>query len=346
MPTVKESPAYVKTSLAGAMCLGLERGKFYRNAQSTCLNVLLTYESGCRAACSYCGLARTRKEGEKETFIRVKWPLLSLDEIMQQLKRPHPFRRVCVSMITHARALEDTAAVIKRFYTETELPISALICPTVMKGSDDLKRLKQAGADHIGIAVDAATPGLFDLHRGKGTGGPHKWGHYWDTMEKAVKVFGAGRVGVHLIVGLGENEREMVKIIDQAQEMGVMTHLFSFFPEGGSALQDNSQPPLGQYRRVQLARYLINQGVINYHDITFMPSGQIAGYGIEIEPYLKSGHAFMTSGCPGQDGQVACNRPFANERVNQAIRNFPFIPDADDLKAVRTQLWEGVEANA
>ncbi len=62
-------------------------------------------------------------------------------------------------------------------------------------------------------------------------------------MEEAVEVFGRGNVGVHFIVGLGETEREMVEAIQRAHDLGVPTHLFSFFPEEGSLLENRPQPP-------------------------------------------------------------------------------------------------------
>ncbi len=331
------SPEWIQTSLAAAMSLGLERGKFFRDAQCTCLNILLTYEVGCRAACSYCGLSRV-SHAEEPTFIRVKWPVYSMDEILAQMKKHrNPFKRICISMITHARAVEDTCTIIERF-REINLPISVLVSPTVMNGKADLQRLKDAGADHIGIAVDAATRELFEKHRGKGVAGPHDWDRYWQFISDCVEVFGRHYTGIHLIVGLGETEEEMLKTIARAYEMGADTHLFSFFPEEGSLLQNHPQPPLSQYRHVQIARYLINNDLVSVKDMSFTAEGAISDYGTDVESVIADGTAFMTSGCPGEDGMVACNRPYANERVNQPIRNFPFLPESKDIDTVRTQL--------
>ena len=107
-----------------------------------------------------------------------------------------------------------------------------------------------------------------------GTGGPGSAaptdgtfsGSAWPTR---VEVFGRYKAGIHLIAGLGETEEQMVHAIAKAYRMGAMTHLFSFFPEGGSLLQHRPQPPLGKYRRIQLARYLINEGLADIPDIRF-----------------------------------------------------------------------------
>lgn len=343
MSTIGESPEYVQTSLAGAICLGLESGRFMDKTVCTCLNLLLTYDSGCKACCSYCGLARNREVDAAKTFIRVKWPTYSLDEIINQVKsRKHPFKRVCVSMITHRHAMTDTCTIIQKVRQMTDLPVSALIAPTVMKGKTDLEALKAAGTERIGVAIDAVTEELFAKHRGKGVNGPHQWEKFWQTVIDAVDVFGKYYVGVHLIVGLGETEQEMVNIIDKAYQMGALTHLFSFFPEAGSKLENLVQPPLGQYRRIQMARYLINEGIISGKAFEYTPSGEIKSFGIDIEPYIQKGIPFMTSGCPGENGLVACNRPFGNERASEPMRNYPFIPETSDINVIRPQIWNGV----
>lgn len=321
--------------------MGLERGRFLNRVECTCLNLLLTYESGCKASCSYCGLSHERNEEARPTFIRVKWPIYRMETIFQALAQHNPFKRVCVSMITHPRAVKDTCTIISEVRSKMNLPVSGLLDPTVMK-ENDMKAIKDAGADRVGIAIDACTPELFDQHRGHGVKGPHRWEKYWQSVEDAVEVFGRYRTGVHLIVGLGETEQEMVGIIDKAYKMGALTHLFSFFPEAGSVMENSNQPSLSQYRRVQLARYLINEGLITAADIKF-DNGKIEDFGIDIEPYINQGFAFMTSGCPDEEGKVACNRPFGNERASEPMRNYPYLPDKDDIQIIKTQVWNGVK---
>jgi biotin synthase len=241
-------------------------------------------------------------------------------------------------MITHPKALEDTLYVIQRLREKTDLYISVLISPTLIQQEDSLMAMKKAGADRVGIAIDAATPELFDRLRGKGVGGPHRWGHYWDVVRMSVSVFGEFYVGIHLIVGLGETEKEMVEAIQKGQEMGAHTHLFSFFPEKGSPMEGHPPPSLGQYRRIQLARWIINGALGPANQMRFNGNGGLTDFGIDIEPLIQNGDAFMTSGCPGRDGKVACNRPYGNERPSGPIRNFPFMPEPEDIEEIKNQL--------
>lgn len=333
------SPQFIQTSLAASLTLGFQQGSFHRNAKLKGLNLLLHYEEGCLGKCHFCGLSRSRREGPKgKTFIRVNWPLYSLDEIIQKTKGKDQLHRVCISMITHPRALEDTLYITQRFKEETDLFISLLLTPTLIHHESSLQDMKKAGADHIGIAIDAATPELFDQLRGKGVGGPHQWNHYWRVVEMATSVFGKFYVGIHLIVGLGETEKEMVEAIQKGHHLGAHTHLFSFFPEKGSPMEAYPLPPLDQYRRIQLARWIINEGIGSVSQMKFDDKGTLVDFGMNIQPLMQMGEPFMTSGCPGRDGKVACNRPYGNERPSGPIRNFPFLPEPEDIEEIRKQL--------
>jgi biotin synthase len=241
-------------------------------------------------------------------------------------------------MITHPKAMEDTLYVIRRFKEDTDLSISVLISPTLIHQENLLDAMKKAGADRVGIAIDAATPELFDQLRGKGVGGPHRWDHYWKVVEMATSVFGKFYTGIHLIVGLGETEKEMVEAIQRGQDLGAHTHLFSFFPEKGSPMEKHPSPPLGQYRRIQLARWIINEGLGSASQMKFDENKRLIDFGIDVEPLIQMGEPFMTSGCPGRDGKVACNRPYGNERPSGPIRNFPFMIEPEDIEDIRKQL--------
>jgi biotin synthase-related radical SAM superfamily protein len=335
----KVSPEYIQTSLAASLTLGFQQGSFHRNAKLKGLNLLLHYEEGCLGRCHYCGLSRSRKEDRKgKTFIRVDWPLYPLEEIIERARLKNQIHRVCISMVTHPKAIDDNLYVIKRFKEKTDLYITALISPTLIHREDHLMAMKKAGADWIGIAIDAATPELFYRLRGKGVGGPHRWDHYWEVVQIATSVFGKFHVGIHLIVGLGETEREMLEAIQKGQDMGVPTHLFSFFPEKGSPMEEYPPSSLGQYRRIQLARWIINEALGSMDQMKFDEKGILVDFGIDIEPLIRMGEPFMTSGCPGRDGKVACNRPYGNERPSGPIRNFPFLPDPEDIEEIKAQI--------
>jgi biotin synthase len=59
---------------------------------------------------------------------------------------------------------------------------------------------------------------------------------------------------------------------------------------------------------------------------------------VVLEESIQFGEPFMTSGCPGEDGRVACNRPFGNEKASRPIRNYAFEPEVEDVALIRYQL--------
>jgi biotin synthase len=244
-------------------------------------------------------------------------------------------------MVSRRRAQDDLVEIVRRVRARVDAPISALLSPTFVDRAG-LVAIREAGVDRVGVAVDAATPELFDELRGAGVFGPHGWQRYWEGIGEAVEVFGDGMAGCHLIVGLGETERQMVEALGRVRSLGAVTHLFSFYPEPGSALEQEQQPPVGQYRRMQLARYLVDTGLGSAEAMEFESSGRLLGFGVDdatLSRVVACGEPFETSGCPGADGRVACNRPFANTRPGPEIRNFPFPLEEADLLRVREELW-------
>jgi len=351
------SPEYIQTSLAAAMSLGFVSGSFKYPVRLTGLNLLLTYDQGCLGKCAYCGIAGLRHDetknqntkNTKKTFIRVKWPVYRTYDVLNALKaHESSFERICLSMITHADAIKDTIEISEKIKQFSSLPLSLLITPSLIGSPETLRQFKAAGAEMVGIAIDASTKDLFEKYRGAGVCGPHKWQKYWEVLEWAVDVFGRFKAGIHLIVGLGETEEQAVKIIHDAHLLGAKTHLFSFYPEPSSKLEELERPGLVSYRKIQIARYLINEKGLEISKIRFGPdsngkgSGRILSFDYDLAEVLKEGYAFMTSGCPcSSDSRIsACNRPFANERPSETFRNYPYPPNEEDKKTIASQISE------
>jgi biotin synthase len=344
------SPEFVQLSTAAAITLGIMSGRMYRCSCTRCLNLLLTYPEGCRANCAYCGLARHR-EAERDyadrNFIRVDWPAVPMADIVDIVARDGentPFHRMCISMITHPNSDMDTVSVLKawtaRIAPET-VPVSILSNPTTMT-RDDVAQLHGLGADIFTVALDAATPALFDRTRGKGVQSPHSWAKYWEILEAARDIFGPEKFGAHLIVGMGETEHEVLSVVQHLTDMGGHSHMFCFFPEQGSLMDHLPATPRDQWRRVQLARYLIDYCGVRIDQMAFDEDGRVADFGLpggELDAVIASGIAFRTSGCPGkfQDDISACDRPYGDSPPSN-IASYPFQPNKTDIRKIRGQL--------
>ena len=344
------SPEYVQISTAAAMTLGLMPGRMHRCECTRCLNLLLTYPEGCRANCAYCGLARHR-EAERDyadrNFIRVDWPAVPVEQMIETVARDgaaSPFHRMCISMITHPRSDADTVSVLRAWTRRIDpgvIPVSILSNPTTMSRAD-VVRLRELGADIFTVALDAATPAIFERTRGKGVQSPHKWSKYWEILHAAREVFGPQKFGAHIIIGMGETEREALELVQQLVDLGGHSHLFCFFAEQGSLMDHLPATPRDQWRRVQLARYLIDYASVRLERMGFDALGRVADFGVpreELERIIDAGVAFRTSGCPGKfrDDISACDRPYGDSPPHD-IASFPFAPNRADLRRIRRQL--------
>ena len=161
-------------------------------------------------------------------------------------------------------------------------------------------------------------------------------------MEEGLSVFGPHNVGAHLMVGMGETEKEMVDLMDRLWQMGVDNHLFSFFAEEGSRLDNMPQPPWSTYLRVQLARYLIENEISDANRMTFDETGAIIDFGIgpkTVEEAIRSGIPFMTTGCVDENGQVACNRPFGNCLPDVRQWNYPYEPNQEERNLILENIF-------
>ncbi|MBT3659381.1 MAG: radical SAM protein [Rhodospirillaceae bacterium] len=344
------SPEYVQMSTAAAITLGIMPGKMYRCGCTRCLNLLLTYPEGCRANCAYCGLARHR-EAERDyadrNFIRVDWPAVPMDQVIDIVANDGeatPFHRMCISMITHPGSDADTVTVMRNWrerITHDIMPVSILSNPTTMTRGD-VRALHDLGADIFTVALDAATPELFDRTRGRGVNSPHSWKKYWEILNDARDIFGAQKFGAHIIVGMGETEHDVLTLVQQLVDLGGHSHMFCFFPEKGSLMDHLPATPRDQWRRVQLARYLIDCYGVRVDQMSFDEEGRVSDFGLaagELDTVIDAGIAFRTSGCPGKFAEdiSACDRPYGDSPPSD-IASYPFQPIKKDITKIRRQL--------
>jgi biotin synthase len=323
------------------MTIGLRAGGFYRNATCGCVNLLLNYPEGCFANCTYCGLARERPGlAQDNTFIRVGWPVFPTARVVDAIAG-HESRigRVCIAQVQDRRAYADLVDVSARIRRRSAVPISALVSATLLD-EDALLGIKDAGADIVGVGLDAASEAVFDRTRGRGARGPHSWRQHWEVIRLARRHFGPMKVNCHVIVGLGETDRELVDLFYLVRDEQIAAYLFSFNPEPGTEMAGAPRAPLARLRRVQLTKHLIEARGLPREAIEFDEAGAISRVHAPralIDECIEEGAPFMTNGCPDRAGQVACNRPFGSYRPGEEFRDYPFRPTPEDVEVIRAQ---------
>lgn len=338
------SPDWVRVSAASAIALQFRSGRFSRDFEFGGINLLLNYEDGCRSDCAYCGLARTRPgEYEDKSFIRVEWPLLRTSDLIDRMaEKEESLTRLCISMVTSPLAYRDTVDITQAIRAKVRTPLSILVAPPTLNRRK-LEKFKEVGVDMIGVGLDAVTEDLFrSLRTDVPAGGAGlSWEKYWSVVDDARAIFGPWKVNCHTVVGLGESDLDLIEIFFRLKEREIFPYLFCFNPEPQSRLGEHPKSPISRWRRIQLAKHMIEKYDYSASAFEFDDDGaliHIKGSRSQVEKVVMTAIPFLTDGCPGENGEPGCTRPFGSYRPSEEFRDFPFLPDASDLVDIRKEL--------
>ncbi len=326
-----QSPKKVRVSLGSAVVLDLASCKL--EAKPTTAYLLTYTESRCQANCAFCPQAR-ESSGRADMLSRVTWPVFPTVDVTFRIGEAFEkgiIGRVCVQALNYPRVAEDILGLVKWIRKYSNVPVSVSCQPLT---GEDVIRFAQAGVSRISIALDASTRDLFEKVKGTANRGPYLWEEHMKALREAVRVFGRNSITTHLIVGLGETEEELARMVQWCTDNGIYPSLFAFTPIAGTKMEDHPKPPIGSYRRVQIAQRLITRSIATYKDMRF-EEGRLVDTGIsegELDMIVGTGDPFRTSGCSG------CNRPYYNERPGGTIYNFPLKPSKSEIERIKEQL--------
>jgi len=318
------SATSVRVAFGTGVVLGLWHGQLLESP--TTAHLLTYYEGRCRGNCRFCPQAR-ESAADLKMLSRVAWPKFELEKVAVALNgNSNGFQRVCVQAVNFPGSMDAVCEIVSRVKDSCKLPVT-VACPP--PSIDDLNRLVDIGVERVGVALDAANEEIF----AKVKGDFYSWAGHLKALEDAKTVFG-DKVSTHLIVGLGEHEEDMVRIIQKLHDQAITIGLFAFTPVQGTPLSRQSTPEVVSYRRIQLARFLIVNNLGNANRMVF-EEGRIKNFGIgeeELAKVAESGEPFITSGCPG------CNRPFYNESPRGPIYNYPRKLKRNDIEEITAAL--------
>ncbi len=124
-----------------------------------------------------------------------------------------------------------------------------------------LDRVHGSGVDAVGIHVESFDPKvLAHVAPGKFRTGIET---YFRTWERAVELWGPGRVSTYVILGMGEDPDLTIEACRRAVEIGVYPFVVPLRPVAGSLMED-LVPPTAEYtERVyrKVAGYLQERGI-------------------------------------------------------------------------------------
>ncbi len=318
----------IRVSIGSASVLGLHSQEF-KVPLTTCY--LMTYIEGhCIANCGFCPQAR-ESNSSIEKLSRIEWPVFLFKDLINRLKFLTPskhFKRICIQALNYEQFFEDLNEIVGEISFASKSPIS-IATPPISK--EKLKELKKNGAQRVGIALDGASSEVFEKIKGIDVKGPYQWESHFQALKDALEVFGEGFVSTHLIVGLGETQKDILKRIVELNDLKILPSLFVFTPIKGTKFENMNQPDLVNFRLMQLGRHLIINENKSIKDFAFNLKGKLININISkkfLKDIIEDTNAFLTSGCSG------CNRPYYTSRPSGPIYNYPrklTIPEKDDV---------------
>jgi biotin synthase len=330
--SVGELPERIRVSTGSAIVLGLLKGRL--DAKPTTIYLLTCSNDKCSANCGFCPQARA-SNSKADMLSRVTWPIFPTGQVVDGIERTvreGAIERVCFQTLNYPEVFEEVLFLVRELKSRVTVPISVSCQPL---NPEELKTLAEAGVNRVSIALDAATEEIFDKVKGQGIGGHYRWEKQRKALEEAVRVLGEGSVSTHLIVGLGETEKELCQTVQWCVNSGVYPALFAFTPIPGTTLEDSPPPSLSRYRRVQVAHYLLTHRKTQGKNMDFDDSGRVMNFGIskkQLREIIETGKPFLTSGCMG------CNRPYYNERPGGTLYNYPRQPRSAEITEAKKLL--------
>ncbi len=311
----------IGVSIGSAKVVGLTDVKSKADP-STCY---LMVGEKCSSDCAFCTQARNSKSNAK-FLSRVSWPEFGEEMIRKNLKvaiNKRKIKNVCFQLTNSENAVEKAIEFRERF-NGVDVPF----CISCNGNKKTIEILIKNGFNKVCISLDACSEKIFKKIK---SGSFEK---NYSLLINSGKRF-PGKIATHLIIGLGETEREAVELIHNLLEENITVGLFAFTPVKGTRLENKKQPEIGTYRRIQAALYLLKNKLIEFEKMEFNETGKLVDFGINkkrLEKYLSDGRAFETSGCEN------CNRPFYNERPGGIIYNYPRTLNKEEIAKAKYEL--------
>jgi radical SAM protein (TIGR04043 family) len=190
--------------------------------------------------CGFCGIELTRGE----QTIPVKTPA----QLAEVCTAAHEFDgAVDVTLTTGSINRRDRGALYISRCAAAIKDASGLPIQVQFEPPDDLAVLEQvrdAGVDAVGIHIETFDPDvLARVAAGKAVCGIEG---YFRSWERAVEVFGRGRVTTYVILGMGERRELIEDGCRRAIELGVYPFVVPLRPVPGT-LMAGAQPPAADY---------------------------------------------------------------------------------------------------
>ncbi|MDO8624592.1 MAG: radical SAM protein, partial [Candidatus Diapherotrites archaeon] len=277
--------ATMRVSSASAAVLGMKDVKMH--AKPTTIYLMNT--GGCEYSCGFCAQGK-QASSKEDKLSRVTWPEYSTDKVLDTLaEKQGEYKRICMQVVNTKnifKTLPKTVEVLR-----AKAPNAKLAMTIRTYNIADVDAMFAAGVSEVGLSIDAIDPEQFKKIKG-GSFEAHK-----AFVLKAADKY-PGKIATHLIVGMGETEKQVVELMEELHAHKIIIAMFAFTPVKGARMEFSTPPDINSYRRIQVALHLIRNNLP--HRFGYDEKGQLNAYGHSndgLMAMLKGSNVFETSGC-------------------------------------------------
>jgi hypothetical protein len=175
-------------------------------------HAFINLDGDCVYECAFC-TAHALAPARRNSRTPERWV-----ELIVKAHERDPFSGLAITSVAspdHEGLLQDYEAIIRGVLAH--LPDVTVGVEPPVESEADIERLKEAGAEEIKINIQTPDPEIlarvcpgWDLERQEG------------FLERAVKVFGRGKVTTNIIIGLGEDDQDVIEALERLAAMGVV----------------------------------------------------------------------------------------------------------------------------
>ncbi len=175
-------------------------------------HAFINLDGDCVYECAFC-TAHSLAPARRNARTPERWV-----ELIVQAHGRDPFTGLAITSVAspdHEALLQEYEAIIRGVLAR--LPGVTVGVEPPVESEEDIERLREAGAEEIKINIQSPDPEIlarvcpgWDLER--------QYGY----LERAVEVFGRGRVTTNVIIGLGEDDQDVIEALERLAAMGVV----------------------------------------------------------------------------------------------------------------------------
>ena len=215
-----------------------------KDCLATTVNQVCAYYAQGKG-CRFCGIGISLERGKT---VALKDPE-TLALVTKQARELDGVKHVTLTTGTQStpdRGIAELARAARAIREATGLPIHVQALPP-----EDLswfQHLADNGADTIGIHIETFAPKVLkQISRSKSE---MSYSRFIEAWKRAVDIFGRGQVSSYLIVGLGEEDEDVIGGAGLLAELGVYPFIVPFRPIPGTPLENLSPPAPPRMKKI------------------------------------------------------------------------------------------------